>query len=102
MQNTPENLSWAVGKLEELQVLPSFPRSEPSLQAVARHFLRMVHNVTVKHASLGPVNDADWLIDQILSKCERFPIPLEMREIYSNSFLPADEGELPSCFRVDP
>lgn len=101
MHNTPENLAWATEKLEELQSLPGFPRSDVSLEAVARQFLKIVRNETLKHATLGPVNDVTWLMDLIMSESERFPIPVEMREIYERGFPSADRGELPEIFRVE-
>ena len=58
------NLQWAQKQLEELSYLSGSPKSGTQWKGISKAFLRLVHNRTVIHPTLGRVNDAEWLIAQ--------------------------------------
>lgn len=91
MEQNEQNMTWALIRMQELECLPGFPRTEPGITACARHFLKIVKGEEVTNANFGTVIDDDWLIDRILSTRDRFPTPVEMREVYKDLACPADE-----------
>ncbi|HEX5424855.1 MAG TPA: hypothetical protein VFW94_15005 [Candidatus Acidoferrales bacterium] len=99
MEQTEDNIAWALEKFEELVCLPGFPPSARPLRGIAKAFLRIVgpiaddwrseydpesangeKRITVPGHTADEV--ADWLIAEILDKCERFPAPIVMRRLY--------------------
>lgn len=98
MEPTEENVAWAIEKLSWFREWPGFPQSEESLVIRAKSFLKLVRNNQFNLATatsvIPNVNDVDWLLGEIYENHDRFPLPVEMREIYSAKFRPADEAGL--------
>jgi len=91
MEQSVENIKWATKRLSVFREFPGFPQSMENLEERAKSFLRLVRNEKIEHSKLGSVNDVDWLLTKIYEGWERFPLPVEMRMIYSEYFKPADE-----------
>jgi len=80
MQNSSENMAWALGLLAELEGWQGFPRTDPSMNMHARAFLEIVESK----------ERGEWLMSEIRNGLTRFPVPLKMRELYNTHFDPAD------------
>lgn len=48
----------------------------------------------------GYSGDLEWLVAQITDRCEFFPKPIQVREIYETSFTPAD-GRSSASLRME-
>jgi hypothetical protein len=115
MHTTKENVEWAIRKLSRFRTWPGFPSDGEGIRSRARSFLRLVHNRSVREIlteaaernrrdpaliewKIDPeANDADWILDLIEETMETFPLPVQMREIYSTYVPPASVfGEVPS------
>lgn len=113
MQLTPENLDWALDRLAVFAERRGYPKSEVTLQAHGRAFLRIVHNANIvdilrkfkpkfpedaddkawlEENFPGNPNDADWLIDKALDRYDYAPMPVEFRRIYQ-PLLPPWDGQ---------
>lgn len=105
MKATQENVDWGYAQLERLIHMKSFPPTAPSLDAVVRAFLRIVgdqpeHVYQDYDDELGPIerrveartgqSTGEWLVEQILDRCEFFPAPIQMRRIYEERNTPDD------------
>jgi hypothetical protein len=106
MDQTPENLEWAMRKLSRFDTWQGFPRSAEGVTSRARSFLRLVHNRTVREImtdafirqdkdpntiefKLDPdLNDVDWILDLIEETMEEFPLPIQMRRSTGRSCHP--------------
>ncbi len=101
MKINEENVIWALTKLQILESLPGYPKTEAGIEGVAKGLLRLVHNQSVSQilASTGSkpiegspdVNDVDWLMDEIIDHYDRFPTVAEMRGLYTQHWPPAEE-----------
>jgi hypothetical protein len=105
MRNTDENLAWAISRLLPFAKWPGFPKEEAELNIRAKAFMRLVHNKTVREIlpaadpagnptkyRIDPnLNDADWILDLIADTQEFFPLPVQMRALYSAYLPPASE-----------
>lgn len=104
MQPTEDNLRLVMLKLSRFREWSGFPREKDAVQAAARSLARLVHNRPVRdlHACLShdpqdcplayamDMSDLDWLLDTVYENAMRWPVPAELREIYSNRFIPAE------------
>lgn len=100
MEQTVENMKWAMEKLSRFGAWRGFPRSAEGVNAYARSFLRLVHNKTVAEIYGGKqklevckvppgMNDVTWILDYIWENLEEFPMPVVLREIYGAELPPA-------------
>ena len=117
MNQTENNILWAISKLNLLSGMDGFPRTELGLRGIAMAVLSILDDQPAcysnrydeeKHcgvdvmtrAAISAPDTFDWLIQQILSGCERFPMPIVMRRFYeAGQFRCADRklsGEFPS------
>jgi hypothetical protein len=111
MQINEENTKWAIKKLSRFRSWQDFPPEIEGLNSRARSFLRLVHNRSVieimqeaflrgtgtampdidwQSKGMDPnQTDADWILDLIEETMERFPLPVQMRDIYRTKLPPA-------------
>lgn len=103
MEQTEENITWAIKKLFTLSDMYGFPHREGNdayLRLLARGFLRIVddqreHKWQVEEKQgaewvrvwkgtpfISAKDTADWLIEQIVETQEKFPSLIEMRRLY--------------------
>ena len=103
---TPEDLSWAMQQLRRFEGLPGVPQSPEALMSFARAFLHIVAEqpateieeyddeahapVRRKVESVSRQETVDWLINELLGSCDRFPPPIIMRRVYECRYRCAD------------
>lgn len=106
MQINEETKAWAAKKLLQFASWRGFPQNDHEMDMRVRSFLKLVHNKPIgeilsaarnsipdeqrqfvaSSASGGldvAVNDADWLLELINETMEYFPLPAQMRDIYT-------------------
>ena len=85
--------------LPKLRHLHGFPTAEVSLNAVAYALASFIETSEVNHhfpdepnhpLALGYVVPLEWVTDQVLQTCDRFPAPIRWRQIYEGRFVPLD------------
>jgi hypothetical protein len=118
MEITRENVQWAIRKLSRFRSWRNFPTDPEEINSRARAFLRLVHNrplrelcfvnpelvrlaerdgmeiptVDWKAKGMDPEqSDVEWILDLIEETMDTFPLPVEMREIYTGYVPPAVE-----------
>lgn len=108
MKVTPDNQEWAVGKLLDFAGWRGFPQTDGDLKRCARAFLHLVHNKPIgevmadSRAGLPPIeidwaakgidpdqNDAEWILDQVAETMDYFPLPVQLRDMYTAHLPPA-------------
>ena len=109
MEKTPENIKWALGGISQLDYLPGYPQNDAALLGVAKAFLSIVGDRPEIRVEVDPGPEAergdkkydvypfvpvqetvDWLMEQLQDKCEKFPVPYKMRQVYEQRYTPAD------------
>jgi hypothetical protein len=115
MEQTEQNTVMILTKVEAaFGSLPGYPRDIPqSLPPYAKQVLRIVHGETIKQVwerqwrraqgknipcpeceyAPGDMMDYDFLIQEALSACQRFPTITQLREIYDRYFTAAEGRE---------
>ena len=112
MERTDENILMMMKKVTaELGSLPGYPRDIPeSIPPYAKQVLRIVYGEPLQkvwerqwrraqgrskpcpECTYGPPDmmDYDWLIEQAIATCQRFPTITQLREIYDRRFTAAE------------
>ncbi len=113
-----ENKKWAAQKIYRFRDWRGFPQNPEDVDARIRSFLRLVHGKPMaevmtaacqrsgvpfdaiewgERANLDPAQvDADWILDLIAETMDYFPLPVQMRELYTRVLPPASTfGEAP-------
>jgi hypothetical protein len=101
-----EDLDWAIDQLQRFEGLPGVPQTVEGLKSFAGAFLRIVcdqaafeveeYDTTArtpikrKIEAVSRQEVTDWLINQLCSTCERFPMPIAMRRVYESKYICAD------------
>ncbi len=99
-----ENRNWAMEKLMRFAGWRGFPTNSDDLEGRIRSFLRLVHNKPVREVikdscykkglpipeinweakGMDPTQlDTDWILDVIADNLDYFPLPVQMRELYT-------------------
>ena len=105
MESTEQNIRNVLMKLARFREWPGFPREKDGVQSAARSILRLVHGRLVRDLhvcqSHDPgccplrgamdVTDLDWLLETVYETRDRWPVPAELREIYSGKLIPAED-----------
>jgi hypothetical protein len=117
MERTEANIEWALMRLNQLRTMEGFPRfddQQVGLRLMARLFLNIVDDqpeVWVEEydpaqgkgvrrmiqPAISAEETTDWLLEQVVLLCDRFPALIQMRRIYEARWRTADRkssGEL--------
>jgi len=108
MKVTEENEDWAAEQLRRFQGWKGFPETPEAIASRVRSFLRLVHNKPAREimreccrpdvfASIDweakgidpDMTDLEWILGLIEETMDHWPLPVEIREIYSAQLKPA-------------
>ena len=111
--HTEDDVMWAMATLRSFEAFQGFPPTYDGLRAIAVSLLRIVCDqpaheyedvddvtgepVKIKVPMVTRQDVTDWLIGEMLSSSERFPLPIQMRRCYEQRFTCAD-GKLSGEF----
>ena len=102
MERTEANINWALMRLNQLRIMEGFPRfddQQASLRLMATLFLNIVDDQPevwteeydpeqgkgvrkMIQPAISAEDTTDWLLEQIVLLCDRFPSLIQMRRIY--------------------